>query len=86
MRTHKRVSLCPSLYCVHPNPAQTLMSLARAEKLGEPAIDGCIVCSACGSVYTRDMRGQAKVLGQVVSQGKWERWKSAYPRPIGAAS
>jgi hypothetical protein len=78
----RRISLCPSRFCSAPNPVQSLVSKPRAEKLKEPALDGCVICGSCGCVYTRDLAGRPKVLGRVIDPGSpWEAWKTAYPPP-----
>ena len=82
MLGERRISLCPSRFCSAPNPVQSLVSKPRAEKLKEPALDGCVICGSCGCVYTRDVAGRGKVLGRVIDHGSpWEAWKSDYPHP-----
>jgi hypothetical protein len=78
----RRISLCPSRFCSAHNPVQSLLSKPRAEKLKEPALDGCVICGSCGCVYIRDLAGRPKVLGRVIDHGSpWEAWKSDYPHP-----
>jgi hypothetical protein len=78
--TSAHKSLCPSRFCVAHNPAQVLVSMADAERAGEPAIDGAIWCVGCGCVWVRDQRNMSHILGTLRKQGSFYSWRSAYHR------
>jgi hypothetical protein len=57
---------------------QTLVSNTQATQAEEPAIEGAILCSACGCVWVRNHLGQGRILGTLVRSGRRCSWRSAY--------
>jgi hypothetical protein len=76
-----RKSLCPSRFCNGANPVQGLVSVAQAERAGEPAIANAARCSGCGCVWVKDPRGTSHVLGTLRIDGSQCRWITAYTKP-----
>ena len=81
MISQKQVSLCPSHFCEARDPAQTLVSGRQAELVEEAALEGAILCSACGCVWVRDGSARQHILGTLRRAGRNYRWISAYKRP-----
>jgi hypothetical protein len=80
MSSRNQASLCPSLFCSAPNPVQSLVSEKQAALVKEAALEGAILCGACGCVWVCDQIARKRILGTLRSEGRGYRWISVYQR------
>lgn len=81
MSSVKQASLCPSHFCSAYDPAQSLVSKRQAELAGEEALEGAIMCGACGCVWVKDQMERPHILGALRRDGRAYRWISVYKPP-----
>ena len=85
MRSEMRTSLCPSRFCSAHDPVQGLVSKSQSELVNEPALEGAILCAACGCVWVRDPAGKAHILGTLRREGRGYQWRTPYGAGASAA-
>jgi len=70
--------MCPSRYCNAHDPVQRLVTKRQADQVNEPALDGAILCAACGCVWVRDEASRPHILGTLRWTGAAYKWNSPY--------